>query len=58
MRTANLAQWTGKVTAILGPRYQTPSADAEDFASEIEDEVDEVSQALLDQVWGETGAHE
>lgn len=58
MRTANLDQWTGKVTAIFGPRYQTPSADAEDFAFEIEDEVNEVSQDLTGQVWDETGAHE
>ena len=56
MRSAELNKWTGKVSALLGPRYTTPSADAEDFAFEIEDEVDEASQGLADQTYHEAGA--
>ena len=57
MRNAELNKWTGKVGATL----QTLCAElyrAESFAFKIEDEVDEVSLPLIEQVLEETGARE
>ena len=62
MRTAGLDKWTGKVGEILRGEFPefsgTEFFSAESFAFKIEDEVDEVSLPLTDQVWDETGARE
>jgi SpoU rRNA methylase family enzyme len=62
MKSADLNKWTGKVEVILiGAIHEFSGTElslAEDFIYSVEDEVDEVSLPLIDQVWGETGARE
>jgi hypothetical protein len=57
MKSAGLDKWTGKVGVILRA-VSIELSSAESFALKIEDEVDEASLPLIDQVWDETGARE
>ena len=57
MKAAGLDKWTGKVGVNLRD-VSIELSSAESFAFKIEDEVDEVSLPLIDQVWDETGARE